>query len=110
MIKIHNGKLLYSTGSSALCSVKTKRGGWGVGAVGVRLQREGIYVYTYIYVYTADSLCCTAEAQHCKAIILPIKKNSFAHVHCIAVLLSQGPNGTYIYFKNKVHKIIYTEN
>ena len=92
-----------------LCALKTKMGGWWVGAVGGRLQREGIYVYTYIYVYTADPLCCTAEAQHCKAIILPIK-NSFAHVHWIAVLLSKGENGTYIYFKNKVHKIIYTEN
>ena len=56
MIKIHSGKLLYSAGSSALCSVKTKSGGWGVGAVGGRLQREGISVHMYVYVYIADSL------------------------------------------------------
>ena len=71
---------------------------------GREAQKEGD-----ISIDTADSLCCTAEVQHCKAIILPIK-NSFAHVHWIAVLLSKGENGTYIYFKNKVHKIIYTEN
>ena len=56
-----------------------------------------VCVYIYICVYTADSLCCTTEAQHCKAIILPIK-NSSAHVHSIAVLLSKGQNGTYHLF------------
>ena len=51
---IASGNLLYSTGSSAWCSVMTQGGRmrW----VGRRLKREGIYVYVcicvYIYIYT----------------------------------------------------------
>ena len=38
--QLASGKLLYSTGSSALCSVMTDRGG-----MGKRCRREGLYVY-----------------------------------------------------------------
>jgi len=37
-----SGKLLYSIGSSAQCSVMVWRGGMGEGG---RLRKEGIYVY-----------------------------------------------------------------
>ena len=52
-----SGKLLYSTGSSAQCSVMT----WGGGMAGMgdRSKREGVYVYI------ADS-----QQKRCKAIIL----------------------------------------
>ena len=42
--QIASGNVLYSTGSSAWCSVVTSMGGMGVG-VGGRSKREGIYVY-----------------------------------------------------------------
>ena len=40
--KIASGKLLYSTGSSAWCSMITYMGGMGSGR---EVQEEGIYVY-----------------------------------------------------------------
>ena len=60
---IASGKVLFSTGSSARCSVIDLEGcgrGWnGSGA------REGgdmyIYIYIYIYICRAVSLCFTAE-------------------------------------------------
>ena len=48
-----SGKLLYSTGSSAWCSVMTQRGGRG--GEGRFKRRE------YMHTYTADSFGCTAE-------------------------------------------------
>ena len=42
--QIASGKLLNSTGSSALCSVMTQKGEIG-GGVGGRLKKEGIYVH-----------------------------------------------------------------
>ena len=43
---IASGKRLYSTGSSAQCSVMPRGVGWGMGwGVGGRLKREGIYVH-----------------------------------------------------------------
>ena len=42
-----SGTLLYSTGSSAQCSVMTERSGIG-GEKGM-LRREGTYVYLYPY-------------------------------------------------------------
>ena len=53
--QIASGKLLYSTGSSAQCSVMTQRGGEGDG--GGREAQEG----GDICIYMADSLHCTAE-------------------------------------------------
>ena len=37
---------------------------------------KGIYIYIYIYIYThiTESLCCTAEIQHCKSTICQFKK------------------------------------
>jgi len=52
--QVASGNPLYSTGSSALCSVMTWRGGMGW-QVGGSSTRE------YICLHTADSLCCTAE-------------------------------------------------
>ena len=52
--QIASGKLLYTAGSSAQCSVMTQRGRVGLG-VGERSERGDIGIYT------ADSLCCTAE-------------------------------------------------
>ena len=49
---IASGNLLYSTGSSAWCSVTTQMGGRGRGEV-----REG----GDVCIHTADSLHCTAE-------------------------------------------------
>ena len=46
MCKIDSGKLLYSTGSSALWSVITQRGEMEVG-LGGRFKRERIYMHTY---------------------------------------------------------------
>ena len=43
---ISNGKLLYDTGGPAWCSKTTYRG--GMGRVGARLKKEGIYIYIYI--------------------------------------------------------------
>ena len=40
-----SGKLLCSTGSSALCSVMTERA--GMRGVGWKLKREGVYVYLH---------------------------------------------------------------
>ena len=53
---IASENLLYSTGSSARCSVNQM---CEMGALGGMSKREGIYIYIYIHV--ADSLCCTAE-------------------------------------------------
>ena len=54
--QIASGKVLFSTGSSARCSVMTYRG-VVEGGMGVGLEREG----PCIYICTADSLCFTAE-------------------------------------------------
>jgi len=58
-----SGKLLYSTRSSAWCSVVTQMGG----------IRGGVCMYT---LHIPDSLCCRNETktQNCKAIILQLKK------------------------------------
>ena len=44
--QIASGKLLYSTGSSTLCSVMTLWG--GMAGMGGRSKRKGIYVYKYL--------------------------------------------------------------
>ena len=53
-----HGKLLYSTGTPAWCSVMTYRG-----ARAGQLKREDIYIYIYIYIYIlmTDLHCCMAE-------------------------------------------------
>ena len=53
---IASGKQQHSTGRSAQCFVFTQRG--GIGRVGGRRKREGIWGYMYTF---ADSLCYTAE-------------------------------------------------
>ena len=45
--KIDSGKQLHSTGRSARCFVTTHRG--GIGKVGGRRKREGIWGYMYTY-------------------------------------------------------------
>ena len=64
--QIASGKPLYSSGSSAGCSVMTYRGGmWGD-----RVRSKKGEIYTSI----ADSPCCSAETNtHYKAIILKLK-------------------------------------
>ena len=47
-----SGRLLYSRGSSAPCSVTTHRGGMG---------GEEAHEQEDISIHIADSLCCTAE-------------------------------------------------
>ena len=47
MCKLDSGKLLYTTGSSAGCSVMTQRSGMGCG-VGGRSKRKGKYVYMWL--------------------------------------------------------------
>ena len=65
--QIASRKLPYSTGSSVvLCdNLRSGRGG-GVGCGGDREAQEGEDMCIHI----AVSGCCTAETQHCKAIIL----------------------------------------
>ena len=45
--QIASGKQQHSTGRSAQCFAMTYRG--GIGRVGVRLKREGIWGYMYAY-------------------------------------------------------------
>ena len=52
--QIASGNLLYSTGSSAWCSVMTQMGGMGGGGREVQEGRD-------ICIHIADSLRCTAE-------------------------------------------------
>ena len=50
--QIASGKQLHSTGRSALCFVTIQRGGTGrggIGRVGRRLKRKGIWGYMYTY-------------------------------------------------------------
>ena len=62
------GKMLHNPGSSAQCSVTPR----GVECMGSgRDVQEGGDVCMLI----ADSCCCMAETQHCKAAILKLKKN-----------------------------------
>ena len=58
MCKIDNGKLLYSTGSSAWCSVMTGLvgAGGGVGGDGREASEGG-----YICILVVNSCGCTAE-------------------------------------------------
>ena len=69
MCKVASRKLLYSIGSSAQCSVMTERSEIGVG-MGGRFKREGIYVYIQLIHFIVQQKL----TQHCKAIILPLKK------------------------------------
>ena len=68
------GKLLYSTRSSAWCSVGTQMGGirGGVCVRGKPKREEG----RGICIHIPDSLRCREETktQNCKAIILQLKK------------------------------------
>ena len=60
---IASGKLLYSTGSSAQCSVITQRGGLGAGG---EAQEGRVYVYIWlIHIAIQQKL-----TKHCEAIIL----------------------------------------
>ena len=47
--QITHGKLLYSIRSSAWCSVRTEKGGTGMGGREAQEKRE---IYIYIYIYT----------------------------------------------------------
>ena len=68
--QIARGKLLYSTGSSAQCSVMAQRD--GMGSEGRRYKREGISVYIWlIHLFVQHK-----PAQHCKAIILQFSKST----------------------------------
>ena len=67
--QIASGNLLYSTGSSSWCSVVTYMGGMGVGVEG-RSKREGIYVYIQLIPFIVEQKL----TEHCKAIILQLKK------------------------------------
>ena len=68
---IASGKLLYSTGSSARCSVGTQMGGTGVGG---KEAKEGgdvcVFVFIYIYIYIYHTAVQQKPRQDCKAIIL----------------------------------------
>ena len=57
------GKLLYSTGSSAWCSVVTERGG-KEGGLGRRSKRQGIYVYRELIHFVVEQ-----KLTHYKTII-----------------------------------------
>ena len=61
--------LLYSTGSSARCSVMTESGGleWG------RVQREE----TYVYLEPTHVVVQQKQTQLCKASILQLRKKSY---------------------------------
>ena len=72
---IASGNLLYSTGSSAWCSVMTQMGGMGVRVEG-RSKREGIYVYIWLIHFTVQQKL----TQHCKAIILQFIKKNNVHI------------------------------
>ena len=63
MCKIAGRKLLYSTGSSARCSVMTQMGRMG-GGVGGKLKSERINVYMYVI-----HMVIQQKLTHCKAII-----------------------------------------
>ena len=63
--KTARGKLLYNTGSSALCPVTTDRVGTGA-QVGWGFKREG----TYVYLWLIHIVVQQKATQHCKAIIL----------------------------------------
>ena len=68
--QMDTGKLLESTGSSAQCSVMTegRDGGWAQG----RSKREG----THVYIKPIHFIVQQKLTQHCKAIILQLKKKS----------------------------------
>ena len=67
--QIARGKPLYSTGSSAQCSVATQRGGMGWGGVGGKFNMEGIYLWlTHTFVNQKPT-------QYCKAAVLQLKNN-----------------------------------
>ena len=63
--QVASGNLLYSTGSSAQCSVMTQMGGMGGGVRGTS-KREGIYVYIQLIHFVVQQKLI----QHCKEIIL----------------------------------------
>ena len=64
-----SGNLLYSTGSSARCSVGTQMGGTGVGG---KEAKEGgdVCVFVFIYIYIYHTAVQQKPRQDCKAIIL----------------------------------------
>ena len=64
--QIASGNLLYSTGSSPQCSVMTQMGGMGWR----RSKREGIQVYIQLIHFIVQQ----KPTQHCKAILLQLKK------------------------------------
>ena len=70
--QIASGHLLLDTGSSIWCSVTAYRGGMGQG-VGRRFKREG----THLYLGLINTVLWQKPTQHCKAIILQLKKNFF---------------------------------
>ena len=83
--RIASGKLLSSAGSSAWCSVVTKKGGMGSG-VGGRSKREEIYVYIWLI----DFVVQQKLTQHCKAAKPQLRKrmpceNKF--LKCIQVMV-----------------------
>ena len=73
--------LLYSPGSSTQCSAVTQRGGMGSG-VGGRFRREEIYVHIQLIHIVAQKKLI----QHCKAIILQLKKNLVSTLLPIKIL------------------------
>ena len=83
--RIASGKLLSSAGSSAWCSVVTKKGGMGSG-VGGRSKREEIYVYIWLIHFVVQQKL----TQHCKAAKPQLRKrmpceNKF--LKCIQVMV-----------------------
>ena len=63
-------KLPYNTRSSSGCFVITWGGEQGL----LREGGSGGRGYTCTCICTVDSLCGTAETQHCKMIVLQLKK------------------------------------
>ena len=73
--QLASGKLLYSTGSSAWCSMVTQMG-WDGGGMGRDFQRERIYicVCVCIYIQLIHFIVQQNLTQHCKTIIFQVKK------------------------------------
>ena len=73
--QISIGKLLHSTGRAQLCALWWPRGvAWG--RLRGRLKREGIFVYLQLI----RTVVQEKLIQHCKAIILPLKKKRWGRL------------------------------
>ena len=87
-----SGNRLYSTGSSAQCSVMTQMGEGGRG----RSKREGIQVYIQLIHFIVQQKL----TQHCKAILPQLKKKEYSQS-----LTAQGSDKTFRFsFKASIER------